>query len=148
MWRVFDMFAFQHHLWIQTPSTAARPCWCCSPWCSWASPRSSSTSSKGLFVSIRKQTAPNTTFRSQRWRLSPRAQENPLDPRPDGGQPREGAGGDQHGRSERQHVQSEAQRLLGSERADGKRSGGQKQRYFTSTHFVPLILQLILYMIL
>lgn len=40
----------QHRWWILTPDTAARPCWCSSQWCSWASLCSSSTNSRGTHL--------------------------------------------------------------------------------------------------
>lgn len=52
MWRQFDMFVSQRLLWIQTPSTAGRPCWCCWLWCWSVWLHSSSTSLKGLFTRI------------------------------------------------------------------------------------------------
>lgn len=60
---------------------------------------------------------------------SARPQENPLDPRPDGGDQRKGAWSDQHGCSRRHHVQGQAQRVPVSERAHGEGAGGQEPRY-------------------
>lgn len=53
----YSVLHFQHHSWIQTPSIAGRPCWCCSPLSLLDCWRSSSTSSKGLHE-FRRTTSP------------------------------------------------------------------------------------------